>query len=711
MNLVVTSYNPDESITNKNIQGRFIPPKTDNKATQPQQSSSEEGSKENTILNGPAIDREKSAQGHPSRSTGNKPQGSAPAAPTTQAGGPSQAPPVTKPSTSHQDPPEHNDTNGSTKAPTNGKGPGATKSKKASTNTSPATQPSESTKNTIICSQCGKSGHWSKNCPHHNFCDFCRVTTHSTHMCRATKRRPRSPVCIYCGKSNHSSANCRYRPKDNREEPRQTPDALKTGATSENLTSASRNQTGPAPHTTNNNPFSHIDGRGQNHHYGGPQRSHHREQNGTAPRGEQTDNNNQNFPPRRQQHAYFDEGYNRRYSPPMFPSPTFNNTMASDAVGRSIIQLAENQSRSLDFILVGQQSQMDAYREMTQSNQAREDDALFAGINVYDGEDPSKFEGWLDAMEQACNMTDRNLRKELMKKSSGAIRETISMMSTAWTNDDIISKLRQDFSSMSTMNRAREELKDLKQLPGQPISSYMYKYGRIHFLTTGNQAHNERYLTAIMEFIESLNPKLMRALAKKHADPRTRPQMLQQAFNMAEEASRRILETESFERSSTVRFTGSVNNIYQCESEINEVSRGRYNNSNYKGGYNKGNNYKGKNDYYGKKDWNKNTKGSYQKKEDKKESKDKDVYLTLTKDVKFRCPAGFNENIFACACKMIQEKVNSARQAGVTDIKTINAVEKDNFMRVFNFPEDVYDSAWAQATGEEDPGSSGDTSN
>ena len=194
-----------------------------------------------------------------------------------------------------------------------------------------------------------------------------------------------------------------------------------------------------------------------------------------------------------------------------------------------------------------------------------------------------------------------------MKKSAGAIREMLLMMSAAWTNNNIISKLRQDFSLMSTMNRAREELKDLKQSPGQPISSYMYKYGRIHFLATGNQACNERYPKAIMEFIESLNPKLMRALAKKHADPRTRPQMLQQAFNMAEEASRQILETESFKRSSTVRFVGTVNNIYQHESEINEVSRGRYNNSNYKGGYNNNrgnNNYKGKNDYYGKKDWN-----------------------------------------------------------------------------------------------------------
>ena len=59
---------------------------------------------------------------------------------------------------------------------------------------------------------------------------------------------------------------------------------------------------------------------------------------------------------------------------------------------------------------------------------------------------------------------------------------------------------------------------------------------------------------------------------------------------------------------------------------------------------------------------------------------------------------------------MIQEKVNNARQAGITDIKTVNTVEKDNFMNVFNFPEDVYHSALAQATGEEDPGSSGNLS-
>ena len=110
------SYNPDESIMNKHVQGRFVPPKVGNMPTQ-QQSSSEEGSKENTILNGPRFDRERSAQGHPSGSADKVPQGPAPTAPTTQTGGPPQAPQSTIPMkttrihknamTPPMDPPEH----------------------------------------------------------------------------------------------------------------------------------------------------------------------------------------------------------------------------------------------------------------------------------------------------------------------------------------------------------------------------------------------------------------------------------------------------------------------------------------------------------------------------------------------------------------------------------------------------------------------------
>ena len=39
---------------------------------------------------------------------------------------------------------------------------------------------------------------------------------------------------------------------------------------------------------------------------------------------------------------------------------------------------------------------LDAYKEMTCSNQAREDDAVFAGNQVYNGEDPHALKvGWM----------------------------------------------------------------------------------------------------------------------------------------------------------------------------------------------------------------------------------------------------------------------------------------------------------------------------
>ena len=110
-------------------------------------------------------------------------------------------------------------------------------------------------------------------------------------MCRASKHVARSPVCIYCGKTNHNSAYCRYRPRDNQEEPRTTPDALRTGTTGENLAPVARNPTGSAHQNNNKIPFSYSDSRGQNQHNGGQHRLQQREQTGAAPRGQKSDTN------------------------------------------------------------------------------------------------------------------------------------------------------------------------------------------------------------------------------------------------------------------------------------------------------------------------------------------------------------------------------------------------------------------------------------
>ena len=301
-----------------------------------QQPSSNKGPGNTTILNGPGDHPNTGAQDSPTSTANSTPQGAAPPAlqapPLTR--GPPQAPPVNNQDAAtggecpthpqqqqnqntgqnHQGLPDHN---GSTSTPKDaGKGPRPQKGKKKSsephpgmsTGTEYTSQDTGPSRHQIQCSACGEYSHWSKDCPYYNFCDVCKVTTHSTHMCRASKCSdppPRSPVCIYCGKANHRSVNCRYLPWDNCEEPRTTPDALRTGTNGENSALVPRNQAGSAhPGTTNQVPFSQ---------YGGQNGQPNRGQPSAQSRGQQA--TNQGFSHRGQQHMHFNEQYNRRYSP------------------------------------------------------------------------------------------------------------------------------------------------------------------------------------------------------------------------------------------------------------------------------------------------------------------------------------------------------------------------------------------------------------
>ena len=81
-----------------------------------------------------------------------------------------------------------------------------------------------------------------------------------------------------------------------------------------------------------------------------------------------------------------------------------------------------------------QEAQAAAYKEMTKSNKMRDNDAVFHSIEVYDGSNPAKFEKWIDSIDQATHITFRDLRKELLKKSDGVIRNTLLMMGNGWSD-------------------------------------------------------------------------------------------------------------------------------------------------------------------------------------------------------------------------------------------------------------------------------------
>ena len=390
------------------------------------------------------------------------------------------------------------------------------------------------------------------------------------------------------------------------------------------------------------------------------------------------------------------------------PSSSLNNTFP-EALSRSLLQIAENQLRTIEAMKASQEGQAQAYREMMKTNKMRDDDVLFHSIEVYDGSNPVKFEKWMDSIDQVTCITGRNLKKELMKKSDSVVRNTLSMMDHRWSDNDIITKLCQDFSSLSTMNRVREDLKNLYKEPGEPVTLFIYKYGQMHYLSTGIRAEKETHLFTITGFITALEPKLNKMVARKYSDTRDKPRTLEAIFQIVERCSKKMLEANSLDRGNTSIVLSTFNEI--TEVNMNEVTQGQWNsNGNYGNkqsnkSWNKQDGYKGKKDFDKKpwqnkdqKSWNKDQKSQY----GNKGSKPKDACISVTKYVKYFCPTGFDEGTFNVVTKLLHKKVEQAKRTGA-DIKSINAVECESFINIFKVPEQLYDAAYTQVIGETTP--------
>ena len=56
---------------------------------------------------------------------------------------------------------------------------------------------------------------------------------------------------------------------------------------------------------------------------------------------------------------------------------------------------------------------------------------------------------------------------------------------------------------------------------------FIYKYGQMHYLSTGIRAHRGTHPFAITGFITVLEPKLNKMVPRKYADAREKPDTLE----------------------------------------------------------------------------------------------------------------------------------------------------------------------------------------
>ena len=535
-------------------------------------------------------------------------------------------------------------------------------------------------------------------------------------MCRAPPKpsptpSPQPVICVYCGSSEHRSMECRNRPRDNREEGRVPSPASSgysrdrqrksaTASSDSSHKSNARSKNSEKTRTTSDKPLRPETGR---QHQQPPQ---------CPTQGKPS--NQSNFPYRDYRYSdqprqtRFDEKQNQMYSPyHSAPSPALS--AGSDLLSHSIMQLAEMQSRSLEIFAAQQKSQIEVYQELTRSNKEKEHDALFTSIPVFDG-DRTQCEQWLDDMDQATRISGRDLRTELIKKSTGVVRQVIMMAHPDASDDDLINIIREDFSDAPTMNEAREELLHMRQKPEEQMRVYVYRYGRMHQRSSGIRAAEETHQHVIQDFIKSLKPKIKNKFANKFAEGRFQPRTLDHAFSLALDLEKKIQIADSFRddimdsrtpamvnevQSHPLDEIRAINEISSNYSSRNKNSKGNYNGKPWhqrgdsKSWQNRDNrNWQNKDS----RSWQNKDKKSWQSDNKSKSDKPRDTCFTLSQDQKFFVPADCDENTFQIICTLVKAQIDKAKQSGGNS-KEINEISKDTLVNLLNISDETYDAA------------------
>ena len=128
--------------------------------------------------------------------------------------------------------------------------------------------------------------------------------------------------------------------------------------------------------------------------------------------------------------------------PPVYRPPDPNITLNSSGMEESFKGLSEslnkifNPQADLNEMLQGhvtlgvwaQGEQAQALHLLAESLQQRDYDRLFSAIPMYNGEDPTACEEWLEKLETACRTGQRDIRDVAITCAEGPVLEVINSL-------------------------------------------------------------------------------------------------------------------------------------------------------------------------------------------------------------------------------------------------------------------------------------------
>ena len=171
-----------------------------------------------------------------------------------------------------------------------------------------------------------------------------------------------------------------------------------------------------------------------------------------------------------------------------------------------------------------QLDQVKALAQLAETSKQRELDKLYDNIPIYDGEDPDKFEVWLNQLENACLVGKRDPRKVAICSSMGALSEVIRSIDAMEPWSTLKAELRRCFSPCKTTVHAVDLLDRFRhQHVNENLRSYIKQYVQLHSQATGLSPGQDYDIGRKTGFLKRLrNPvlanKIIRSAAFKNFD-------------------------------------------------------------------------------------------------------------------------------------------------------------------------------------------------
>ena len=157
-----------------------------------------------------------------------------------------------------------------------------------------------------------------------------------------------------------------------------------------------------------------------------------------------------------------------------------------------------------------QETQSVALAQLVENTCQREFHKMFNAIPIYDGEDPDKFEPWLEQLQNVCRVGKHDIWEVAMCCTSGPVLEVLQSMDPILGWSKIHDESQRCFSPNRTSTHAVALLITFrKQNKNENLRSFIYQYTKLHAQATGMSPKGDYDLMRKMEFLKRLHNKFI----------------------------------------------------------------------------------------------------------------------------------------------------------------------------------------------------------